>query len=49
MVEKVAVIARFHASGVTSQKIDSAAVGNFLAVEHVEAGAFSRAIRPDQR
>src|SRR4029077_15508184 len=39
----------FLAGGVLAQQIDAAAVRHALAVEHVEAGTFPRAIGPDQR
>ena len=42
-------LARRLARGVLAQQRDPAAVGNLLAVEHVEAGALARAVRADQR
>jgi len=37
------------AYGILAQQIDPAAVGNVLAVEHVEAGALAGAVGADQR
>src|SRR5262249_52909290 len=41
--------ARLQADGLLAEKMDRAPVRRDLSVEHVEAGAFSRAIRADQR
>ena len=41
--------ARLLAGDVFAEQADAAGVGNVLAVEHVEAGAFSRAVGADQR
>src|SRR5207248_10468714 len=40
---------RFLADGILAQQVDAAGIGRVLAVEHVKAGAFSRAVRADQR